>query len=31
MNAMRLRILLPEEILLDVEARKITADAANGA
>lgn len=31
MNAMRLRILLPEEILLDVEARKITAEAANGA
>lgn len=28
---MRLRVLLPEEILLDVEARKITAEAENGA
>jgi len=27
---MRLRVLLPEEILLDVEARKITAEAENG-
>ena len=27
---MRLRLLLPEEILLDVEARKITAEAVNG-
>jgi F-type H+-transporting ATPase subunit epsilon len=31
MNTMRLRILLPEQILLDVEARKITAEAVNGA
>lgn len=28
---MRLCVLLPEEILLDVEARKITAEAENGA
>lgn len=27
---MRLRVLLPEEILLDVETRKITAEAENG-
>ncbi len=31
MNAMRLRILLPQEILLDVETGKITAEAENGA
>lgn len=31
MSAMRLRILLPQEILLDVETGKITAEAENGA